>query len=200
MVVGDSGRDREAAVRFSRMKIWRLMVVVAVIGVALGIFLREWRRQRMIEAKRDCLFRGIEDLATDFGDFTKIPLAQSSYLRDVAEPITMIRGPHVAGSDNHWMGIVFGDANGVERSATYDFYVYRGEDSSNTLRLEERKVPPGGAEERAFLGLLQRWYLQDAEARDFYDRLKRVDFPKLSERQEAKVIGVSMLLRLLKRD
>lgn len=183
----------------TRMKVRRLMLVVAIVGVAAGIFLREWRRQRLIEAKRDCVFRGIEDLATDFGDFTKVPLAQSPHLRDVAEPISMIRGPHEAGSDNHWMGVVFRDANQVERTAIYDIYVWRGEDSRDTLLLDERKVPPAGPEERAFLGLLQRWYLQDAEARDFYAHLKRADLSKLDERQEAKVIGVSMLIRLLKR-
>ena len=84
--------------RPSRMKIRRLMLVVAVVGVMLGVSLRAWRRHQMIEAKRECVFHDLADLATDLGDFTGVPLSQSPYLRDVAEPITMISGPHEAGS------------------------------------------------------------------------------------------------------
>ena len=189
-----------AAVLFRRMHICWLMLVVAVIGVVLGVALREWRRHQMIEAKRGCVFRDIADLTTDFGDFTKVPLVQSPYLRDVAEPITLLSSLGEAASDNVWMGVVFEDAKHVERAAEYLTYVWAGEGIRDTLMLGQAKAEPRGPEERAFLGLLQRWYRRDAEARDFYDHLKRPDYFKLNERQQAKITGVSMLKTLLKRN
>ncbi len=62
---------------FPRMKIRLLMIVVAVVGVVLGITLRTWRQHQMTEAKRDCVFVDTADLTTDFGDFTKVPLARA---------------------------------------------------------------------------------------------------------------------------
>ena len=60
----------------------------------------------------------------DFRDLTKVPLDQSPYLRDVAEPITLISGPHEAASDHVWMGVVFEDAKHVERYAEYVTHSY----------------------------------------------------------------------------
>ena len=151
----------------------------------------------------------------DFRDFTKVPLDQSPYLRDVAEPITLIRGPHGAASDSVWMGIVFVDAKYIERYAEYVFHSYDpvAIPGSPLLGTVERRdtlmlgtirnvkpVPAGGADERAFLGLLQRWYCQDAEARGLTDSPKRVDFSRLTEQQKAKITGVEMMRTLLARN
>jgi hypothetical protein len=62
--------------------------------------------------------------------------------------------------------------------------------------LENKAVPAGGPDERAFLGLLQRWYRQDADARVLTDNPKHIDFSKLTERQKARVVGVDMMRRL----
>lgn len=151
----------------------------------------------------------------DFRDFTKVPLDQSPYLRDVAEPITLIRGPHEAASDSVWMGIVFVDAKHVERYAEYVIHSYDPVEipGSTTLGTVERRdtlmlgtarnikpVPAGGADERAFLGLLQRWYRHDAEARELTNSSRRDDFSRLTEQQKAIITGVAMMRRLLARN
>jgi hypothetical protein len=191
---------REVAVALSRMKIRLLMIVVAVVGVVLGISLRAWRQQQMIEAKRGCLFEDIGDLTSYYGDFTNVSLAQSPYLRDVAEPIRLISGPHQNASDNVWMAIVFTDGKQLERRAEYITLLYAPEEITDTVMLGKGLVPACGPDERALLGLLQRWYRQDAEAQEFYDHLKRADVSKLSEPQRAKIVAVAMLKKLLKRN
>lgn len=134
------------------------------------------------------------------GDFTKVPLDQSPYLRDVAEPITMIRGPHEAASDQVWIGVHFMDATHVERYAEYITTSYAPVEIHNSLMLGNKTVPASGPEERAFLGLLQRWYRQDTEARRLTDHPKRGDFAKLTEQQQAKVVGVAIMRRLSERN
>ena len=136
----------------------------------------------------------------DLGDFTKVPLDRSPFLRDVAEPIAMIKGRDEAASDSVWLGVTFRDGRNVERYAEYVITSYAGEEIHDTLLLGRKKVPAGGAEERAFLGLLQRWYRQDAEARKLTDPPRRHDFAKLTEQQQAKVIGAAMMRILLKRN
>jgi hypothetical protein len=135
-----------------------------------------------------------------FGDFTKVPLDQSPYLRDLAEPITMIRGTHVAASDQVWIGVHFIDAIHVERYAEYITTSYTPVEIHNSLMLGNKTVPASGAEERAFFGLLQRWCRQDAEARRLRDYPKRGDFAKLTEQQQAKVVGVAIMRRLAERN
>ena len=191
---------RELSVRLSRMKIRWLMLVVAVVGIVLGGALWAWRWHQLIELKRGCVFEDIADLIEDYGDFSKVPLGQSAYLRDVAEPITLIKGPHEAASDDVWEGIVFTDGKQVERRAEYIITSYAPVEIHHSLMLGKETVPVRGPEERAFIGLLQRWYRHDAEARDFYNRLKRSNFSKLTEQQQAKVIGLAILRTLLKRN
>ncbi len=99
------------------------------------------------------------------------------------------------------MAVVFTDEKQLERRCEYITLRYASShEISDTVMLGRGLVPARGPEERAFLGLLQRWYRQDQEAREFYDHLKRSDFTKLNERQRAKVIGVSILKTLLKRN
>jgi hypothetical protein len=186
-------------VRFPRTKLWWLMIGVAVVAVLLGGLVRWWQRSRLMEFKRQCVFTDLADLTKDFGDFTKVPLDQSPYLRDVAEPIKLIRTGGFAGSDDHWIGVSFVDQKNVERHARYAFYVWAGRDISDQLMLDNKGISPHGPEEHAYLGLLQRWYLRDAEAREFHDHLKPSDLPKLTEEQKAKVMGVSILRKLLMR-
>jgi hypothetical protein len=182
------------------MRIRQLMVAVATVAVVLWGAIEAWRWHQLMEFKQRCVFKDFADLASDYGDFTKVPLDWSPYLRDVAEPITLIRGGTVAGSDNHHLDVTFVDRRDVERNATWAFYIYAGGDISNSLMLGGKVVPPRSPEERAFLGLLQRWYRGDAEAQAFHDHLERSKLSGLTERQMAKVISVAILRKLLKRD
>jgi hypothetical protein len=185
--------------RFPRVKIWRLMMAVAGVAVFLGFAVLAWRSHQLSEFKRQCVFRDYADLTKDYGDLTKTPLAQSPYLRDVAEPIRIVSGFRAAGSDNDTMGLTFVDARDVQRKAIFAFYSYAKGDIYNTLLLGQKSVTPSGPEEHAFVGLLQRWYLRDAEAQAFYDHLKRSDLSKLTELQNGKVMGVAMLREILMR-
>jgi len=136
----------------------------------------------------------------DLGDFTKVPLDQSPFLRDVAEPITLITGSHEAKSDQVWMGVAFMDAKHVERYAEDVTTSYVPVEIHESLMLGLKTVPARGPEERAFLGLLQRWYRQDAEARELNDHPKRHNFSALTEQQQAKVVCVAIMRILSKRN
>jgi hypothetical protein len=140
----------------------------------------------------------------DFGDFTKVPLDQSAFLRDVAEPITPIKAHGESASDQVWMGVTYLDAKHVERYAEWVYTSYAPVELHDTLMLGTSRnikpVPAGGADERAFLGLLQRWYRQDAEARRLMDHPKRLDFSTLTEQQRARVRAAAIMKRLLNRN
>jgi hypothetical protein len=183
--------------RLFRIKIWRVMLAVAGIAVLLWWSVQAWRWHQLLEFKKQCVFQDFADLTKDYGDYTNVSLDQSPCLRDVVEPITLIESEHAAGSDQVWTGVVFADSKQVRRYA--EFIDVRIE-ISETLMLGKKMVPPRGAEERAFIGLLQRWYRQDAEAREFNDHLKRSDFFGLNAKQKAKVRGIVILRKLLKRD
>jgi hypothetical protein len=144
----------------------------------------------------------------DLGDYTKASLDQSPFLRDVEEPITLIRGHHEWKSDQLWDGVTFMDGRRVERYAEYVTTSYAPIEIHNALilgkvqvpALGKVQVPARGREELAFLGLLQRWCRQDAEARELTDPSKAPDFFMLTEQQQAKVIGVRIMRMLLKRN
>ena len=138
------------------------------------------------------------------GNSATAPLSASPFLRDVAEPITMIKGSYMAGSDDHWMGLTFRDAKGVDREAKFIYYWPPDRDHPGYQQklLLGREVSPRGAEERAFLGLLQRWYRGDAEGPGLWARVERKDpslkrmlwgWEGLTERESAKVVAVLMM-------
>ena len=137
-------------------------------------------------------------LSNDLGGSTKDSLDQSALLRDVAEPITLIRGSGEAVSDSVWMGVSFADRNHVQRSAKWITTSYPGREIHDSLMLGKSIVPARGPDERAFLGLLQRWYRQDIEAQILSDPTKRIPFSELTEPQQAKVIGAAIMTRLLR--
>ena len=98
-------------------------------------------------------------------DYSANRLDVVGYLRDVAEPITMLDG--ISWSDGGSMGLLFRDSRQVVRAAclAVDLEDHHeltfGEMTPNL----PAKVPVGGAEEKAFLGLLQRWARDDPRAR-----------------------------------
>ena len=137
-------------------------------------------------------------------DHTASARSGSPYLRDIREPIAIVKGSSVAGSDDHWMGLTIRGANGAEREVKFIFYwppagAHPG--YTRTLLLGEA-VPAGGVEERAFLGVLQRWYRRDPEARDLRARVERRDptlgrtpfgWDGLTGAQAGKVVAVGMM-------
>ena len=138
------------------------------------------------------------------GNSATAPLSERPFLHDVAEPITMIKGSYMAGSDDHWMGLTFRDAKGVDREAKFVYYWPPVRDHPGYQRklLLGGEVAPGGAEERAFLGLLQRWYRDDGESQQLWARVERHDpslksmpwgWEGLTERESAKVVAALMM-------
>jgi hypothetical protein len=95
-----------------------------------------------------------------------------SYFRDVAEPITIAYA--MSFDDGGSQGLRFKDARGVERDVCMEETL----DDRHTLLLDSfipdgksaRRVPISGAEERALLGLLERWTHGDATARELDHR------------------------------
>ena len=143
-------------------------------------------------------------------DFTKVPLAQSEFLRDVAEPITIVGSIAWDGYEGSSPGITFMDARGVVRSACLaDDQGIENLTVGNLDYERGRKVPIAGCEEQAFLGLLQRWSLQDPEARDLIERLARPSQPGEARQvftgdetpeEMHKVQAVAILRKLLRRN
>jgi hypothetical protein len=198
----DTGFPGATAMRLPRIKLWRLIRLVVVVAVLLGGAVQAWRESRLLELrrfKRQCVFGDFDDLTKDFGDFTKVPLDQSPFLRDAAEPISLIGGTWTGYSGDGCIYISFADQKNVKRNARYVFCPRTGGDISDQLMLDQKAVSPHDPEEQAFLGLLQRWYLGDAEAREFHDHLKGSDVPKLTDQQKGKVMGVAILRKLLTR-
>lgn len=142
-------------------------------------------------------------------NFTAVPLAPHDYFKDVAEPITIVDGKVWDGGGGK--GLSFKDSKGVVRSVC----LRDGLDGGNDLVLGSMtpdrgaKVAVGGPEEQAFLGLLQRWSLQDPEAREWSRRIEqwlRADIKhsilkgdETAEQLRA-MFAVKMMLKLLRRN
>jgi hypothetical protein len=142
-------------------------------------------------------------------DFTKEPLDRSRYLRDVSEPISFDSG--ISFDDGGSLGLVFKDSKQVKKAVCLENdlegnqYLVLGSYTPD----ENKRVPMSGDEERAFLGLLQRWLRRDPEAQEWSDRLERGARPGKygsifkddeTQQQQAKGFAVGMLRRLLKRN
>ena len=134
------------------------------------------------------------------GGFLWLALDPGPFLRDIAEPITLISSRMQWESDFTWMSFAFRDSKGIVRHAKYIATGFITVEVHNTLLLDDRQVPPSGREERGFLRLLQRWYQSDAEARDLTGPKANPDFATLTEQQKAKIIGVDIMKRLSTRN
>jgi hypothetical protein len=97
-----------------------------------------------------------------------LPLGRSPFLRDVVEPITIVDG--MAFSDGGSLGLRFQDARGVVRDICLeDTRIWEDDpgilEGHHNVILNSffpggeraRRVPVSGDEERALLGLLDRW-------------------------------------------
>ncbi len=133
---------------------------LALAATAIGWFVVPWLRDRVESARAEAT-----------GDFTRMSLARSGYLRDLVEPIAFTDSASRWGSDDTWEGVTFSDRRGTERTARY---IFTWPDVHNTLMLGQTRVPPRGDDERAFLGLLQRWYRLDTEVAGLVERYRRL--------------------------
>ena len=133
-------------------------------------------------------------------DTIQVPLSESWFLQDVVEPISMGQGSVTAGSDDHWMVLTFHDSQKVKREVKF-FYSWTapgGTPEYKQILWLGEQVLIGGRQEKAFLGLLQRWYRDDPAAQELWRRAQRGDlasskdplaFLTLSESQRAKIIA-----------
>jgi hypothetical protein len=132
------------------------------------------------------------------------PLDQSGYLREVMEPIAIVQG--ISWSDDGSFGILFKDSNQVEKAACLEDDIDGNRDLSfGTLKPNpQNRVEMGGVEEKAFIGLLQRWLLQDPEAQELYDLMesksRSVFTGGETEQRRTKAMAVSMMRKLMKRN
>jgi hypothetical protein len=146
-------------------------------------------------------------LARHNSDHSRVPLSQSEYLKDVAEPISMVMG--ISWDDGGSKGLIFKDGKGVTRSVCL---LHNLEDEQNLILgnhipvPDAKRIPIRAPEEKAFLGLLQRWYRQDPDARAWNDRMERSDHRHSilkgdeTKEQLAKGIAVSIMRKLSERN
>jgi hypothetical protein len=145
-------------------------------------------------------------------DYSRVPLAQCEYLSDVVEPVSFVEGISI--DDGGSIGLVFTDSTGKTKSfcLLHNLEGQRnliiGTSSSDTR--SKGIVPIAGADEKALLGLLERWYRSDPDARLWEirienwmtsDRLHSVsDSRKDNVRQIAKGMAVAVLKTLRERN
>lgn len=138
-------------------------------------------------------------------------LKPTPFLREVVEPITIVDS--MAFADGGSEGLRFADARGKARdicledslsgqpNLVLDSFLPDGE--------RARRVPIAGVEERALLGLLERWARQDPDARELERRHALYEDGKLSidafwkglpERDRVKGVALNILRRLRERN
>jgi hypothetical protein len=138
-------------------------------------------------------------------DFTEIPLSENKYLKDIKEPITPLDS--IIWADGGSLGLLFKDSSQVVRGVCLEYDVEFDEKNvsfGGMVPDPNTRVPIAGNEEKALLGLLQRWQRQDPEAQELLKRLadKRTPFWTGSETQEqrAKAFAIGLTRRLLERN
>lgn len=149
-----------------------------------------------------------------------VPLHRSSFLRDVVEPITIVNA--MSFDDGGSQGLRFKDARGVLKDVCLeDTRVWEDDpvalEGHHNIILNSffprgegaQRVPVSGVEERALLGLLDRWARQDPNAMTLEQRhelhergqIDLDDFWKgLSGEHRVKGIAVSILRELRSRN
>jgi hypothetical protein len=144
-------------------------------------------------------------LAVHEKDFTELPLSENKYLKDIKEPIKHMDS--IICADGGSLGLLFKDSRQVIRGVCLEYDVEFNEKNvsfGGMVPDPNTRVPIAGIEEKALLGLLQRWQRQDPEAQELVKRLadKRTPFWSGSETQEqrAKAFAIGFTRRLLERN
>ncbi len=107
-------------------------------------------------------------------DYTGLSVAESPYLADVVEPITVTFGII---DGNGGVEITFVDSRGtkkrvwLEEDWTEDSLLFFDR-PDETAKTPNTQLPRGGREERAFCGLLQRWCRSNPRASEIRQRLE----------------------------
>jgi hypothetical protein len=106
------------------------------------------------------------------GKYSEVPLSEAQYLQGVIEPISMIDSHSF--DDGGSIGLVFKDSTGNEKSIV----LLDNLDNEHNLVFgvcvaypKEGRVALAGDEEKALLGLLERWFRQDPDATKWNDRI-----------------------------
>jgi hypothetical protein len=138
-------------------------------------------------------------------DYAHVPLSQSEYLKDVVEPISMVVGMSWDDGGSH--GLVFRDSRHVTKS----FCLLDNLDGERNLILgtsapdrRGKRLPLGGPDEKAFLGLLERWYRQDPDATPWNERIEQWErsdrrFSILRGDETEEQLGKGMAVGLMRR-
>lgn len=138
-------------------------------------------------------------------------LSESPYLRGVVEPITIVES--MSFDDGGSLGVRFRDAKGVDRDVCM---LDTLDDRTNVVMGSfwprhdgTRLIPISGVQERALLGLLDRWAHRDPDGQELLRRtelweqkkLRTDDFTiGLSDSQREKLHAMNMLRRLRDRN
>lgn len=149
-----------------------------------------------------------------------VGLDRSPFLRDVVEPITIVDA--MSFDDGGSKGLRFADSRGAVRDICLaDTRIW--EDNPNVLEghhniilntffphgRRAQRVPISGVEERALLGLLERWGRRDTDATELERRYRLLErgeinfdafWEGLPERSRLKATAVSILLELRARN
>ncbi len=146
-----------------------LMVMATVTSVSAWLLILSGHRLANRTTPLPAVVKAAE------GKYSEVPLSQAQYLTDVIEPISMIESHSF--DDGGSIGLVFRDSKGNEKLITlldnlYDehnlvFGVCEGYPKGGS------RAPVAGIDEKAFLGLLERWYRQDPDATKWNDRIDR---------------------------
>ncbi len=131
---------------------------------------------------------------TDRGDFSlggPAPLSQSPFLSDVVEPITIVFT--MSFDDGGSQGLRFADARGTVRNVCLENTLVwadepKVQEGHHNILLnsfyphgdQAQRVPISGVEERALLGLLERWASRDPDAMELERRYRRYNAREIS--------------------
>jgi hypothetical protein len=139
-------------------------------------------------------------------DHAQVPLSQSEYLKDVVEPVSMVVG--MSWDDGGSKGLVFRDSRQVIKSICL-LDNLAGEQglifgTSAPDSRGKRKVPPGGPDEQALLGLLERWYGRDPDAMAWNERIEQWEgsdhrYSILRRDETKEQIGTGVAVSLMRR-
>jgi hypothetical protein len=139
------------------------------------------------------------------------PLDRSPFLAGIIEPITIIDGMCLG--DGGSLCLRFQDSKGVVKDICLEESIYDDHDLILNAFIpnewQSRHVPNSGVEERAFLGLLERWADHDSDANILMLQIERrkqglikneAFEPTLSDEQKLKLIPVAILVKLRRRN
>jgi hypothetical protein len=149
-----------------RLRTKYLMVMAAVASVFVWLLSLSGHRPTNRTTAPPAVVKAAE------GKYSEVPLSQAQYLKDVIEPISMIDSHSF--DDGGSIGLVFRDSTGNEKSIVL---LENLDNERNVVfgvcvaHSKERRVTLAGDEEKALLGLLDRWYWQDPDATKWNDRI-----------------------------